>query len=71
MNAQQAEDWARVRQKGRWSYILRRGVLGWGVVCAVIVFVFDSFIRGTWLTPRSFVPSLAVWAVAGVAFGDA
>ena len=33
------------------------------------MFVIDSYIQGAWLTPRSFVASLATWAVVGVAFG--
>jgi hypothetical protein len=53
----------------RVAFVLKHGVLGWGVACAVVMFLIQSYHANVWVAPRDFVPSLVIWAAMGVVFG--
>ena len=57
------------RLRQRVVFVFKYGVLGWGVACAVVMFVIQSYQANGWLGPRDFVPSLVTWAAMGVVFG--
>jgi hypothetical protein len=50
-------------------FVLKTGVLGWGVTCAMVMFLVQSYQRNAWVLPRDFVPSLIMWCLAGIVFG--
>lgn len=50
-------------------FVLTRGVLGWGVPCAIALSLYESYREHAWTEPRVFVGRLALWGVAGIAFG--
>jgi hypothetical protein len=58
---------ARILARGRWSYILRHGILGWGVP----VYLFDMFINfpTRHLDLRFLLVNAVGWALGGVFFG--
>jgi hypothetical protein len=33
-------------------FVVKTGVVGWGVTCAVLMFVGLSYQRGAWISPR-------------------
>jgi hypothetical protein len=43
MNAKQRERWAKMRKKGRIYFIFVYGVLLWGVITSIIVWIILSF----------------------------
>ena len=57
------------RLRQRVVFVFKYGVLRWGVACAVVMFVIQSYQANGWLGPRDFVPSLVTWAAMGVVFG--
>ena len=50
-------------------FVFKYGVLGWGVACAVVMFVIQSYQANGWLAPGDFVRSLVTWAAMGAVFG--
>ena len=69
MSDKQAERWARQRRGGRLRFILLRGVLGWGVVAALLAAAFDPW----WGTSRTFAEALGInligFPIAGIWVG--
>ena len=62
------EKWAITRQKGKWSYIIKKGVLGWGV----FMFFFMTIIpmrKGSEHTYFYFIWQALLWAASGGLFG--
>jgi hypothetical protein len=64
MNDKQAAKWAAVRNKGKGSYIMYRGVLPWGIGFAVLFSLIELLTQGT-LTWYWLVIRLVVFAVIG------
>jgi hypothetical protein len=64
-----AENWAKASKLGRTRYILRYGVVGWGIPVAFLFSLIQAFIDG-WNT---FVPrlgtSLILFPVVGILVG--
>ena len=50
-------------------FVLTRGVLGWGVPCAIAFSLYESYREHAWTEPRVFVGRLLIWGVAGIAMG--
>lgn len=69
---QRADRWLKTRAAGRWSFILRYGVLGWGVSVVAGITALDWY-RGE--LGEDFLPLLAVrlvlFLLGGVAWGAA
>jgi len=50
-------------------FVVKTGVLGWGVTCAVAMFFALSYRRDAWMSPRDFVEMLAIFGTLGIVFG--
>lgn len=61
--------WAKERAAGRKAYVLKRGVLGWGLPMFVAMTLVVPLVRGEAITPTSLVIGAIIWLLAGVAFG--
>jgi len=73
-NEKQHQKWATVRKKGRWHFILYRGVLIWGGLMFLLMCaspVFFGFPHSAASTPWYRTWNVILWAVAGFAFGFA
>jgi hypothetical protein len=62
-----AEKWQSQRSEGRMKYIIRVGVLGYGLAMFIAMTFFISPPKV--LDARSILVNAAVWAVGGVVFG--
>ncbi len=68
MNEVQRSKWEQTRKIGRRSFILRYGVLGWGVPTAILFSVFMSLKNGA--SFLSVLPlAIVLFPVGGIAFG--
>lgn len=38
--------WEKLREKGKWHYVLKYGILGWGVITAVLFSTIFSLVMG-------------------------
>jgi len=69
MTQQQAERWARTRQKGRKRFVWVHGVLGWGlpmaITCPVLLAVFQGWER----LPLNLPIALVLFPIGGYWFG--
>ena len=61
--------WEKMRQQGKRSYILRRGVLRWGGFMFVLTTCTDIFVRHFPPHLRLMVVGLIVWPLTGYAWG--
>jgi len=68
MSAQNIEKLKALVEKGKWSYVLKIGVLGWGVPTAVIWSVTMQF-KGSIPFIKSLLFALAIFPACGVLFG--
>ena len=50
-------------------FVVKTGVVGWGVTCAVAMFIALSYQRGAWIPPRDFVLMLLIYGFLGLLFG--
>ena len=64
-----SEKWARFRQLGRTQYVVRYGVLGWGVPTAIVFSLIQSYRSGWDTLPFHLIPALIIFPLAGIAFG--
>ena len=60
---------AKLRAKGRRSYILIYGVLGWGLTCAVLSTALDFWIRGDPVLLHDVVFRFVLWPAMGFLWG--
>ena len=68
-SAQSLEKWERQRKVGVTRFILTRGVLAWGVPMLLAMYVAPTVSKGESFTLSGVLFSLALWAIAGAAFG--
>jgi len=68
MNQQKAEKLKAVIKKGRWSYVVKHGVLGWGLATAVLWSVIMHFIDSMPFTESIFI-ALVVFPICGFFLG--
>lgn len=64
-----SQNWAEERQQGFARFVLKRGLLAWGVPMFIVMVVGPTFFEGDPVTPKGLLTSIAIWAVAGCAFG--
>ena len=64
--------WEKLREKGKWHYVLKYGILGWGVITAVLFSAIFSLVMGgegkaSFFSVLSL--SMVLFPVGGVAWG--
>ncbi len=64
-----SQDWATERRQGFARFVLKRGLLAWGVPMFILMYVGPTFFKGEPVTPQSLLTSIAIWAVASCVFG--
>jgi hypothetical protein len=64
-----SQNWAEERQQGFSRFVLKRGLLAWGVPMFILMVVGPTFLKGEPVTSKGLLTSMAIWAVAGCAFG--
>ena len=66
--ANKLENWENWRAKGPWNFVLKVGVLGWGLGCAMLFAPLFA-----WLTGAPFWPvlglALILWPLGGIVVG--
>lgn len=69
MKEKQFEKWTKLRQKGKWNYILMNGLLAWGVpMFVVMTFVVNKPESGH--MPISMIAiHVLIWVLGGLGFG--
>lgn len=68
MNQQKSEKLKALVAKGKWSYVVKFGVLGWGVSTAILWSVFMHFIDRIPFTESIFL-ALVLFPIGGLFFG--
>lgn len=61
--------WAVTRQKGKWHFILQRGVLAWGLPMYLFVAVLPAITGRIESTPIYFLWQACLWGSGGALFG--
>jgi hypothetical protein len=69
MSNSESEQWAKFSKLGRTQYVLRYGVLGWGVPTAILFSLIDSYRFGWEGFLSQIVPALVIFPVGGIFFG--
>jgi hypothetical protein len=64
-----AEKWPKFQKLGRKQFILRYGVLGWGVPVAIAFSVNMALEQGWNTFLFNLIPSLIIFPLAGILFG--
>lgn len=62
------EKWQKIREKGKWNYIIIYGVLLWGISTAILFSIIFPLIKGetSWLI---FPLSLVIFPIGGMGWG--
>jgi hypothetical protein len=64
------EKWEKLRAKGKWNFILKYGVLLWGVGTAVLFSLFFPMVMGGKGQSSSvFALSIVLFPIGGIAWG--
>ena len=64
------EKWEKLREKGKWNYILKYGVMMWGVGTAVLFSLIISFVIERETSFFLILPiSLVLFPLGGIAWG--
>ncbi len=71
MSHSDTEKWAKLSKLGRSQYVLRVGVLGWGVPTAMLFSLIEGYRLGWDQFVFQLVPALVIFPVAGIFFGRA
>ena len=69
MDVAKKKKWAKTREQGRTAYVLKYGVIGWGIPTAVMFSIVLAAIQGwdrIWIL---LVVSLIFFPIGGIAFG--
>jgi len=65
----QRQSWEKIRKRGQLSFILYRGVLGWGGLMFLVMTATKVFVDHRRLSWFSMLVSALVWALAGYCWG--
>ena len=65
----QADNWERIRRRGRRRFILVRGVLGWGVLTAVLWSALMAFLGMGVGFLGNLAVAIVLFPIGGLAFG--
>lgn len=64
-----SQNWVAEKSQGFARFVLKRGLLAWGVPMFIVMYAGPTFFKGETVTPKGLLTSMAIWAVAGCAFG--
>ena len=64
-----SEKWAKISKLGRTQYVLRYGVLGWGVPTAILFALIQSYRLGSDGFLFQLIPALIIFPLGGILFG--
>jgi hypothetical protein len=65
----QASQWERVRQRGRRRYVVLYGVIGWGLLIALLSSAIHALISGLDGAVRNLAFNLVMMPLFGILFG--
>ncbi len=65
----QRQSWEKIRKRGKLSFILYRGVLGWGGFMFLVMTTFQVFVNHRSLSWSFMLVSALVWPLAGYVCG--
>jgi hypothetical protein len=69
MKEDKIREWEATRKGGKWRFVLKQGVLRWGVVTALLFSILMHFVQPQepiWLRP---LISIVVFPLGGILFG--
>jgi len=69
MSRSSAEKWAKLSKLGRRGFILRYGVLGWGVPTAILFSLVQAYSDGWDTFLLRLVPALVLFPLGGILWG--
>lgn len=69
MSNSESDKWAKFSKLGRTQYVLRYGVLGWGIPTAIMFSVIQSYRFGWDGFLFQLVPALIMFPIGGIFFG--
>ena len=68
-DAEASKRWESEKRLGFARFVLMRGVLAWGAPMFIGIYVVPTLLKGESVTLAGLVKSVAIWSVAGCAFG--
>lgn len=69
MHPQDAARWAKFSKLGRSQYVLRYGVLAWGVPVAILFVLLQGFLQGWTAAAFQAIPALVLFPLGGLFYG--
>jgi hypothetical protein len=69
MSQSDAEKWAKLCKLGRTQFVLRYGVLGWGIPTAILFSLIQSYRFGWDGFLFQLLPALILFPIGGIFFG--
>ena len=61
--------WERERKTGALRYVLRKGLIGWGLPLYVFMYGVQTLLRGDALVPEEALRNAVLWLGCGAVFG--
>ena len=61
--------WERERKAGALRYVLRKGLIGWGLPLYVFMYGVQTLLRGDALVPEEALRNAVLWLGCGAVFG--
>jgi hypothetical protein len=69
MSQSDSEKWAKFSKLGRTQYVLRYGVLGWGVSTAILFALIQGYLHGWDGFLFQLIPALILFPLGGILWG--
>ncbi len=54
---------------GKWNYVFTYGVVRWGMLCALLIILFEKFILDKKITEFDVTLNIILWGIGGLIFG--
>ena len=69
MNKVQKEKLKEYVDMGKWNYVFTYGVVRWGMLCALLIILFNKFILDQKITSFDVSLNIILWGIGGLIFG--
>ena len=69
MNKEQKQKLKRLVKMGKWNYVFTYGVVRWGMLCALLIILFEKFILDKKITEFDVTLNIIIWGIGGLIFG--